>query len=82
MCIDYRELNKVTIKNKYPFSKINLRSKYHQFQLIERDILKIVFKTRYGHYKFMVIPFGLNSAPVIFMNLMNRLFYDCLDKFI
>ncbi|GJY12795.1 putative reverse transcriptase domain-containing protein, partial [Tanacetum coccineum] len=98
MCIDYRELNKVTVKNVYPlpriddlfdqlqgakwFSKIDLRSGYHQLKVREEDIPKTDFKTRYGHYEFVVMPFGLTNAPRIFMDLMNRVCRLLLDKFI
>ncbi|GJT65709.1 putative reverse transcriptase domain-containing protein [Tanacetum coccineum] len=97
MCIDYQELNKLTVKNRYPllriddlfdqlqgssvYSKIDLRSGYHQLQVREEDILKTAFKTRCGHYEFQVMPFGLTNAPVIFMDLMNRVCKPCLDKF-
>jgi len=97
LCIDYRELNKITTKNKYPlpriddlfnqlqgagvFSKINLRSGYHQLRIRVEDIPKIAFKTRYGHYEFTVMPFGFTNALAAFMDLMNRIFRPCLDKF-
>ncbi|GJV20355.1 putative reverse transcriptase domain-containing protein [Tanacetum coccineum] len=98
MCIDYRELNKLTVKNRYPlpriddlfdqlqgssvYSKINLRSGYHQLRVREEDIPKIVFRTRYGHYEFQVMPFGLTNAPAVFMDLMNRVCKPYLDKFV
>ena len=97
MCIDYRELNKVAIKNRYPFpgiddlldqlqgahvfSKINLRLGYHQVRVKEEDIPKIAFRTHYGHYKFVVMSFGLTNVPAIFMDTMNRVFHDYLDQF-
>ncbi|GKF55280.1 putative reverse transcriptase domain-containing protein, partial [Tanacetum coccineum] len=90
MCIDYRELNKLTVKNRYPlpkiddlfdqlqgssvYSKINLRSSYHQLRVYKEDILKNAFRTRYGHYEFQVMSFGLTHAPAVFMDLMNRVY--------
>ncbi|GKE30917.1 putative reverse transcriptase domain-containing protein, partial [Tanacetum coccineum] len=98
MCIDYRELNKLTVKNRYPlpriddlfdqlqgssiYSKIDLRSGYHQLRVREEDIPKTTFRTRYKHYEFQVMPFGLTNAPVVFMDLMNRVYKLYLDKFV
>ncbi|GJU51704.1 putative reverse transcriptase domain-containing protein [Tanacetum coccineum] len=92
MCIDYRELNKLTVKNRYPlpriddlfdqlkglsvYSKIDLRSGYHQLRVMDEDIPKTTFRTRYVHYKFQVMPFGLSNALVVFMDLMDRLHVD------
>ncbi|GKA58216.1 putative reverse transcriptase domain-containing protein [Tanacetum coccineum] len=98
MCIDYRELNKLTVKIRYPlpriddlfdqlqgssvYSKIDLRSGYHQLRVRDEDIPKTAFRTRYRHYEFQVMPFGLTKAPAVFMDLMNHVCKPYLDKFI
>jgi len=97
LCIDYRELNRVTVKNKYPlpriddlfyqlggavvFSKIDLRSGYHQLKIKWEDLPKTAFRTRYGHYEFLVLPSGLTNAPAYFMDMMNQVLHAYLDKF-
>ncbi|GJW58219.1 putative reverse transcriptase domain-containing protein [Tanacetum coccineum] len=98
MCIDYREPNKLTVKNHYPlpriddlfdqlqgssvYSKINLRSGYHQLRVRKEDIPNTAFRTHYGHYEFQVMPFGLTNAPAVFLDLMNRVCKPYLDKFV
>jgi hypothetical protein len=97
LCIDFKQLNKVTVKKKYHLSriddlfdqlkdakiflKIDLRSGYHQVRIKDEDISKTTFRTRYGHYEFTVVSFGLSNAPVVFMCLMNGVFRTYLDKF-
>ena len=98
LCVDYRDLNRVTIKNKYPlpridvlfeqlqgakvFSKIDLNSGYHQLRIREEDIEKTTFSTRYGHYEYIVMSFGLTNAPAVFMEAMNRMLHEYLDDFV
>nr|GFB82027.1 putative reverse transcriptase domain-containing protein [Tanacetum cinerariifolium] len=98
MCIDYRKLNKLTVKNRYPllriddlfdqlqgsrvYSKIDLRCGYHQLRVREEDIPKTALRTRYSHYEFQVMPFSLTNAPTVFMDLMNRVCKPYLDRFV
>ena len=98
LCIDYRQLNRVTIKNKCPlsriddlfdqmrrarvYSKIDLLTGYHQLRVMEADIPKMAFRTRYGHFEFTVMPFGLTNAPTEFMDLMHKVFQPYLDQFV
>jgi hypothetical protein len=98
LCIDYRDLNRATVKNRYlmlriydlfdqmkgatVFSKIDLRYGYHQLRIKESDIPKTAFRTRFGHYEFVVVPFGLTNSPSVFMSLMNGVFRKYLDRFV
>ncbi|KAA3480503.1 DNA/RNA polymerases superfamily protein [Gossypium australe] len=89
LCIDYRQLNKVTIKNKYPFPRnddlfdqLKSATVYYQLRVKDSDVSKTTFKTRYGHYEFLVMPFGLTNAPAVFTDLMNIIFRPYLDRFV
>ena len=98
LCVDYRQLNKMKVKNKYPlpkiddlfdklkgtgvFSKIDMPSRYHQLRIKDADVHKTTFRTRYGHYKFLVMLFGLTNERSVFMDLMNRVFRLFLDQFV
>ncbi|KAA3466211.1 RNA-directed DNA polymerase-like protein [Gossypium australe] len=94
MCIDYRQLNKVTIKNKYLLTRldnffdqlkgaiIDLRFGYYKLRVKDSDVPKIAFRTRYRHYEFLIMPFELTNAPAVFMDLMNRIFRPYLDRFV
>ena len=97
-CVDYRALNRLTVKNSYPlpridglldqvgtaqyFSVIDLRSGYHQMRIAEDDVPKTAFRTRYGHFEFLVVPFGLTNAPASFMSIVNKIFHDYSDRFV
>ena len=98
LCVDYRQLNKLTIKNKYSlsmiddlldqlkeagvFSKIDLRFGYHEILVKPEDVQKIAFRSRYEHYEYVVMPFGVTNAPTVFMDYMNQIFRPYLDKFV
>ena len=98
LCVDYMYLNKMTIKNKYPlpqiddlmdqlhgasvFSKIDLRSGYHQILVKVNDVQKMTFRSRYGHYEYVVMSFGVTNVPTMFIDYMNKIFRPFLDKFV
>ena len=92
LCIDYRQLNRVTIKNRYPLPRIDdlfdqlkgtrVYSSYHQLRIREADILKTSFRTRYGHFEFIVMSFGLTNAPTTFMDLLHKVFQPYFDQFV
>ena len=98
LCVDYRQLNKMIVKNKYllpriddlfnqlkgasVFLKIDLRSGYHQLRIKDADVHKTAFRMRYGYYEFLVMPLGLTNAPTAFMDLMNRVFPPYVDHFV
>jgi len=98
LCVDYRQLNKMTIKNKYPLlriddlmdqlhgssvlSKIDLRSGYHQILVKVDDVQQMTFRSKYSHYEYVIMPFGVTNAPTVFMDYMNRIFRPFLDKFV
>ena len=98
LCVDYRQLNKMIVKNKYPlpriddlfdqlkgasvFSKIDLQSGYHQLRIKDTNVHKTEFRMRYGHYEFLLMSFGLTNAPTAFMDLMNRVFRPYIDQFV
>ena len=98
LCVDYRKLNKMTVKKKYPlpriddlfdqlkgasvFSEIHLISRYHQLRIKDADVHKTAFRMRYGHYEFLIMLFGLKNAPTAFMDLMNHVFRLYVDQFI
>ena len=98
MCVDYRGLNKITKKNRYPlplisglleqlgrakiFTKIDLRGAYNLVQIKEVDEWKTTFRTRYGHFEYNVMPFGLTNAPAVFQHMMNDIFWEHLDDFV